>query len=86
MFSSMIKLRLEDLLKRQEKTLYWLASPEGANVEYATLWRLKEGISKSIPFELLDNICTALKCQPGELLVQVKGETPKEQRKKRKGS
>jgi putative transcriptional regulator len=82
----MIKLRLEDLLKQKEKTLYWLASADGANVEYATLWRLKEGVSKSISFELLDNICTALKCQPGELLVQVKGETPEEQKKKRKGS
>ena len=86
MFRRMIKLQLETLLKRQEKTLYWLASPEGADVEYATLWRLKEGKSKSISFELLDKICTALKCQPGDLLVQVKGETPREQRKSKKGS
>jgi DNA-binding Xre family transcriptional regulator len=54
-------------------------------VEYGSLWRLKEGVSKSISFELLDQICTALKCQPGDLLVQVKGATPPEQRKSRKG-
>jgi putative transcriptional regulator len=86
MFRNMIKLQLETLLKQQEKTLYWLASSEGADVEYATLWRLKEGKSKGISFELLDQICTALKCQPGDLLIQVKGETPKEQRKVKKGS
>ncbi len=86
MVYSMIKLRLEDLLKQKGKTLYWLASPEGANVEYGSLWRLKEGVSKSISFELLDQICTALKCQPGDLLVQVRGETPPEQRKSRKGA
>jgi len=80
----MIKLQLETLLKEREKTLYWLASPEGADVEYATLWRLKEGKSKGISFELLDQICTALKCQPGELLIQVTGDTPKSQKKAKK--
>jgi hypothetical protein len=84
MFRRMLKLQLETLLKQQEKTLYWPASPEGADVEYATLWRLKEGKSKGISFELLDQICTALKRQPGDLLVQVKGETPREQGKSKK--
>jgi DNA-binding Xre family transcriptional regulator len=86
MVHRMIKLRLEELLKQQAKTLYWLASPEGAGVEYGSLWRLKEGVSKSVSFELLDQICTALKCRPGDLLIQVRGETPKEQRKSRKGA
>jgi DNA-binding Xre family transcriptional regulator len=53
-------------------------------VENGSLWRLKVGVSKSISFELLDQICTALKRQPGDLLVLVKGETPPAQRKSRK--
>jgi len=83
---SMIKLRLDELLdvrKEGEQSLYWLA--KAANIEYGSLWRLSQGVSKSISFELLDQICTALKCQPGDLLVQVKGVTPVEMRKSKKG-
>jgi len=77
MFQSMIKLRLEELLNQRGKTLYWLASAEGANVEYGSLWRLKEGRAKSISFELLDQICGALNCEPGDLLKRSEGETRK---------
>jgi putative transcriptional regulator len=73
MFRSMIKLQLETLLKEREKTLYWLASPEGADVEYATLWRLKEGRSKGISFELMDKLCSALECSPGDLFIHAPG-------------
>jgi len=79
---SMIKLKIDELLERRgegEQSLYWLAKT--ANIEYGSLWRLNQGVSKSISFELLDQICTALKCQPGDLLVQVKGVTPPEMRK-----
>jgi len=68
MFRGMVELQLEELLKQREKTLYWLASPAGADVEYGSLWRLKEGRAKSISFELLDQICAALNCEPGDLL------------------
>jgi hypothetical protein len=43
MVQRMIILKLEELLARQGKTLYWLASPSGADVDYGSLWRLKEG-------------------------------------------
>jgi DNA-binding Xre family transcriptional regulator len=82
--NSMIKLRIGDLLgqrKEGEQSLYWLAKT--ADIEYGSLWRLNQGVSKSISFELLDQICTALKCQPGDLIVQVKGVTPPEMRKSR---
>ena len=83
---SMIKLKIEELLEQRrngEQSLYWLA--KAASIEYGSLWRLNQGVSKSISFELLDQICTALKCQPGDLMVQVKGATPPEMRKSRKG-
>lgn len=83
---SMIKLRIEEVLSQRpekENTLYWLA--KRADIEYGSLWRLTQGVSKSISFELLDQICTALKCQPGDLMVQVRGETPMAMRKSKKG-
>ena len=67
MFRNMVKLQLEELLKERGRTLYWLASPSGADVEYNSLWRLKEGRSKSISFELIDRLCGALECSPGDL-------------------
>src|SRR5262249_481165 len=67
MFQDMIKLQLEELLKERGKTLYWLASPSGADVEYNSLWRLKEGRSKRISFELINRLCGALECKPGDL-------------------
>lgn len=69
----MIRLDLDGALTARGKTLYWLASAEGADVEYASLWRLKQGKAKSISFELLDSICRALDCQPGELLQRESG-------------
>lgn len=77
MVQNMITLQLERLLSQRGKTLYWLASSEGANVEYGSLWRLKEGKAKSISFELLDQICRALSCEPGDLLKRAEGEAVK---------
>lgn len=68
-----IRLDLDGALTARGKTLYWLASAEGADVEYASLWRLRQGKAKSISFELLDSICRALDCQPGELLQRESG-------------
>ncbi len=85
MFCGMIKLQLETLLKVRGKTLYWLASPDGADVEYATLWRLKGGKSKGISFQLLDQICDALECEPGDLLKKVSNGTARAAKKGRKG-
>src|SRR5262245_47562837 len=69
----MITLKLEELLNKRGRSLYWLASSDGADVEYSTLWRLKEGRAKSISFELMDKRCSALECSPGDLFIHAPG-------------
>jgi putative transcriptional regulator len=62
----MIKIRLDHLLKRQERTFYWLAKETG--ISHTTLWRLKKGKALGINFETLQRICKALSCSPGDVL------------------
>jgi putative transcriptional regulator len=66
MFRLMVTSRIEDVLKQRGKSLYWLAEETGA--KYNSLWRLKQGSALSISFDLLDRICEALDCEPGDIL------------------
>jgi putative transcriptional regulator len=63
---SMIKIRIDELLKTQERTFYWLAKETG--VSHTTLWRLKKEKAQGITFNTLERICEALECQPGDVL------------------
>ena len=62
----MIKIRINELLKEQRRSFYWLAKETG--VSHTTLWRLRKGKAHGITFGTLDKISQALKCQPGDLL------------------
>jgi putative transcriptional regulator len=62
----MIKIRIDELLKTQERTFYWLAKETG--VSHTTLWRLKKEKAQGITFNTLERICKALECQPGDVL------------------
>jgi putative transcriptional regulator len=74
MTSGMVKTRIEEVLAERGLSLYWLAKESG--VTYAALWNLKERRTDGITFSLLDAICKALDCQPGDVLVRVEGEHP----------
>jgi putative transcriptional regulator len=63
-----VETRINDVLAASGKTLYWLAKETG--ISYNTLHRLQSGTSQGITFEVLDKICTALDCAPGDLLIQ----------------
>jgi putative transcriptional regulator len=65
----MISTRLEELLDKRERTLYWLAKESG--VGYKTIHKLARGRADSIKFDILDKICTLLECTPGDVLIQV---------------
>lgn len=69
----MIRIRIDELLKQQERSFYWLAKATG--VSHTTLWRLKKDKAQGITFNTLERICKALKCQPGDVLTvgRVKG-------------
>ncbi len=61
-----IEIQLDELLKKQQKSFYWLAKETG--ISYTTLWRLKKGRALGINFVTLEKVCEALMCQPGDIL------------------
>jgi putative transcriptional regulator len=66
----MIEVRLKDLLESRGRSRYWLANETG--IEYKTLMRIEAAKSSNrIELRVLDGICRALQCQPGDLLVWV---------------
>lgn len=65
----MIQVRLDEILNEREQSLYWLQ--QQTRIAYTTLWRLRTGKANSITFPILDAICDALDCHPGDLLVTV---------------
>lgn len=65
-----IEVRLKQILEKQGRTRYWLAKASGIN--YDTLARIESAEdSNRIELRVLDQICRALECQPGDLLVRV---------------
>jgi putative transcriptional regulator len=83
----MIEVRLKELLKARGKSRYWLS--QAAEVQYKTLMRIESAAhANRIELRVLDEICRALECQPGDLLVFVdekKSATPRAQKGTRKG-
>ena len=66
----MIEVRLKGLLESRGRTRYWLAQETG--IQYKTLARIEQAESSNrIELRVLDEICRALECQPGDLLVFV---------------
>ena len=61
-----IVVHLDDLLHARRMTLTELAAR--IDITVANLSILKTGKAKAIRFSTLDAICTALECQPGDLL------------------
>lgn len=62
----MIEIRIDELLKNEGRSFYWLAKETG--ISHTTLWRLKKAKALGINFETLEKICETLKCQPGDVL------------------
>jgi len=63
--SSMIEVRIDQLLKARGRTFYWLAKETG--ISHTTLWRLKKDKSLGINFITLEKLCETLECQPGDM-------------------
>ena len=61
-----ILVRLDDLLHARRMTLTELS--EKVDITLANLSILKTGKAKAVRFSTLAAICTALDCQPGDLL------------------
>jgi len=63
----MIKFELEKLL--DGRTLYWLSVQTG--IRWATLKLMAKGKTERLEVEVLDRVCEALECQPGDLIIRV---------------
>ena len=61
-----IAVKLDELLYQRRMTLTELANRIG--ITLANLSILKTGKARAIRFSTLDAICTALSCQPGDIL------------------
>lgn len=61
-----IVVRLDDMLHERRMTLTELATR--IDITLANLSILKTGKAKAMRFSTLEAICTALDCQPGDLL------------------
>jgi putative transcriptional regulator len=72
-----IAVKLDDLLHDRRMTLTELA--EKIDITLANLSILKTGKARAIRFSTLEAICSALACQPGELL-EFRAEKDKEER------
>ena len=66
----MLKRRLDEVLARKKKSRYWLAKQTG--ISQQNLGRIARGETTAIDFDILENICEKLDCQPGDLLVYIK--------------
>lgn len=65
----MIKFKLKVLLAEREMTQSQLEAKTG--IRQATISAIARGAAKHIPVSVLDRICDALQCQPGELMVYI---------------
>lgn len=74
-----IHTKLDEILAQRERSLYWLQQQTG--ISYTALLRLRKDRARSVDYEVLDKICAALECAPGDLIVRVTDEA----KSKRKG-
>lgn len=61
----MIKININELLKKNNKTKYWLTTK--MNITYRNLNKIILGCTKSISFKYIEDFCRYLNCTPGDL-------------------
>ncbi|HEX8288027.1 MAG TPA: helix-turn-helix transcriptional regulator [Pyrinomonadaceae bacterium] len=66
MISSVIKVKLKELLEAKNKSIYQLEQETG--ITYPTLHKISKGNVESISLRVLEGICRNLDCTPNDLL------------------
>ena len=61
-----IKVRLDELLEKRQKSRYWLA--KATSLTQGAIAKLAKNQTTGIDFTTLNAICQALGCQPGDVL------------------
>lgn len=65
----MIKVNIEELLKKNNRSKYWLR--QNMDMTSRNLNRIIRGETTSISFRHIEEFCHFLNCTPGELLILV---------------
>ena len=65
-----VEIRLREIRKGRGLTQVQLAKKTG--IDQATLSRIEKGTA-SIGLDVLDRLCKALRCEPGDILVRKRG-------------
>lgn len=68
----MIVIRIDVMLAKRKMSVTELSEKVG--ITMANLSILKNGKAKAVRLETLENLCRALRCQPGDLLEFVEDE------------
>ena len=63
----MIYLRITELLKKENKSKYWLC--QKMNITNRNLNKIIRGETSSISFKYIEEFCQYLNCTPGELII-----------------
>ena len=68
----MIKLDVDRILKKKNKSRYWLFNQLNAiaPVSYTNFINMLNNRTLSIKYTNLDKLCTILKCTPNDILVK----------------
>jgi putative transcriptional regulator len=66
----MIKICIESILEKKEKSVYWLSKQTG--ITQNNLANLINGKTTAIKFDNLEKVCEVLECNIGDILEIVK--------------
>ncbi|MEL7654739.1 MAG: helix-turn-helix transcriptional regulator [Bacillota bacterium] len=55
------------MLIKRNRTRYWLAEETG--IRYHNLIKICDNKTSSISFDVLERICRALQCTPGDIII-----------------
>lgn len=74
----MIVFTVEEMLKKRGMSMYALSKTTGIRPNTVSQWTNNGGSDvRALTIEALDKVCSALQCQPGDLLVHI-NTTPEE--------
>lgn len=62
----MIKVKLQDLLDREERSLSWVALK--TNIAYTTLHKFSNNKTSSVSYNVLESLCGLFKCKIEDII------------------
>ena len=62
----MVKVKLQEILDREDRSLNWVASKTG--IAYSTLHKLNNNNTTSISFNTIDKLCKLFNCNTIDII------------------